>query len=280
VHPVLYEIDLFGLLNEPVALHTYGVLIATGFMLAMTLAKRQGEREGEDPDRIVDMAFYVLLWGLIGARAVFILTKFDQFARNPFEIVAFWRGGLVWYGGFIGATLYVYFSTRKHRLNPLKFLDIVMPATALAHSFGRMGCLAAGCCFGLPTDKPWAVTFPDESMAHAAQHNEGLVGYGDATLAIHPTQMYEALGEIGLFWLMISMRPHKRFHGQLFLTWLALYPVLRSTIEFFRGDSERGVWMFGLSTSQYLSILVAGFAAYLFFHLRKQGKVGSEHSPA
>jgi len=268
--PVIHEFDLFGLLKDPWSLHTYGVLIASGFLFAMMLAKRQAEREHEDPDRVVDLAFYVLLFGLIGSRIVFIFTKLDEYLANPLDIVMFWRGGLVWYGGFILATLYVFYYTRRHRLNFFKYADIFMPYVALAHAFGRLGCLAAGCCFGRPTDVPWAVVFPTGSMAHSAQVSEGLVGYGDLPHAIHPTQLYESGAEMAMFWILILIRPRKRFHGQLFLTWLAVYPIIRSIIETFRGDKERGIWALGMSTSQWISILVAGFAVWLFFYLRKQ----------
>ena len=82
MYPVIHEFDLFGLLKDPWALHTYGVLIATGFLFAMTLAKRTAEREQEDPDRIVDLAFYVLLFGLIGSRIVFIFTKLSPISTR------------------------------------------------------------------------------------------------------------------------------------------------------------------------------------------------------
>jgi phosphatidylglycerol---prolipoprotein diacylglyceryl transferase len=267
--PVLHDFDLFGFLKDPWSLHTYGVLIAIGFISAMNLAKRQAEREGEDPDRIVDLAFYVLLAGLVGSRIVFIFTKLDQYLKDPIEIVMFWRGGLVWYGGFIAATMYVWTYCRKHRLNFFKYADICIPYVALAHAAGRLGCLAAGCCFGAPSSMPWAVVFPNGSMAQAAHQSDGLVAIGDASLAVHPTQLYEAGGEITMFWVLLLLRSSKRFHGQLLLVWLAVYPIMRSIIEVYRGDKERGIWLLGMSTSQWISILVAGSAVWLFWHLRR-----------
>jgi phosphatidylglycerol:prolipoprotein diacylglycerol transferase len=190
-----------------------------------------------------------------------------EYLRNPIEIVMFWRGGLVWYGGFIGAALYMYYYCRKYSLPYFKLVDIFIPYMSMAHAFGRLGCLAAGCCFGRPTTLPWGIVFPPESMAHQGQQSMGLVGISDAALAVHPTQLYEAGAEFLMFWLLLSMRPKKRFHGQLFLVWLGCYPVIRSIIELFRGDKERGVYI--LSTSQYISILVAGVALGLFFHFRR-----------
>ncbi len=280
MHPVLFQTDFFGLLSEPFSLHTYGLLIAGGFLLAMMLSKRQAERDGEDPDRIVDLAFYILLAGLVGARIVFILTKIDEYVRRPLEIFMFWRGGLVWYGGFIAAALYIAYYTRKHRIAYFKVVDILIPYMALAHAFGRFGCLAAGCCHGSPTTEAWGIVFPPGSMAQQAQQVAGLVGIGDASLPVHPTQLYEAGAELMLFWLLTWMRPHKRFHGQLFLVWLGLYPVLRSLIEMFRGDKERGVYI--LSTSQYLSIGVGIAALVIFFYLRakRQAALAAQRGPA
>src|SRR5262245_46551097 len=117
MHPVLFSTTFFGLFKEPWSLHVYGLLIASGFLLAMQLAARQAGREGEEPDRLIDLAFYLLLAGLIGSRLVFIFTKLDQYVANPLEIVMFWRGGLVFYGGFIGAALYLVYYSRRHRLD-------------------------------------------------------------------------------------------------------------------------------------------------------------------
>ena len=268
MHPVLFQTDLFGLLSEPWQLHTYGLLIATGFLTAMELSRRQAALENENPERVVDLAFYLLLAGLIGARIVFIFTKFPEYARDPIEIVKFWRGGLVWYGGFIGAAVYLIYYSRKYTVDFFKMADIFIPYMALAHAFGRLGCLAAGCCYGKITHVAWGLVFPQGSMAHQEQQGDGLIGFSDAALPVHPTQLYEAGAELGMFWLLLVMRRSKRFHGQLFLTWLGVYPVLRSIIETFRGDRERGVFV--LSTSQYISIAVALAAVGLYFYFKKR----------
>jgi phosphatidylglycerol---prolipoprotein diacylglyceryl transferase len=268
MHPVLVQFDLFGLLKSAWPLHTYGVLIAAGFMLAMYLTSRQAAREGEDPDRIIDLAFYVLLTGLVGARIIFIFTKLDEYLADPKQIVMFWRGGLVWYGGFIGAAIYIAYYCRRNRLPFFKFVDLIIPYMALAHAFGRLGCLAAGCCYGKPTEMPWGIIFPFNSATHQGQVSSGLIGFDERSLPVHPTQLYEAGAEMAMFWLLLLLRPHKRFHGQLFLTWLSAYPIIRSFIELFRGDKERGVYI--LSTSQYISIVVAAAAVAIYVHLRRQ----------
>jgi phosphatidylglycerol:prolipoprotein diacylglycerol transferase len=268
MHPILLSTDLFGFLSEPFELHTYGVMIAIGFLAAMLLGSRQGRLEGEDPDRIIDLAFYVLLAGLVGARVVFIITKLPEYIADPVQILYFWRGGLVWYGGFIGAALFTIHYCRKHRMSYWKIVDISIPYVALAHAFGRFGCLSAGCCYGRPTESFVGIQFPVTSAVQYSQQSDGLVGFTDLPHPVHPTQLYEAGFEISMFLLLIAMRPHKRFHGQLFLIWLSAYPIARTIIEMVRGDKERGVFV--LSTSQWISILVAAAAVGLIFYFRRE----------
>lgn len=263
MHPVLFEI--FGF---PV--HVYGLLIMSGFLLAMNLSRRQAQREGEDPDRVADLAFLALLAGLIGARIVFILTKFDEYVRHPLEIVMFWKGGLVFYGGFIGAAVYIAYYCRKHRIDFFKTADILIPYLAMAHAFGRLGCVAAGCCFGKPTDLPWGIVFPTGSMAHAQHQLEGRVSAHEPPVPVHPTQLYEAGAELLLFAFLLWFRTRKRFHGQLFLFWLGAYSVVRSIIEVYRGDKVRGEDLYGLSTSQWISVGIAIVAVTIFTILRKR----------
>lgn len=267
MHPYIFQTDLGGWLKEPLSLHAYGLFIATGFLMAMTLCKRQAEREGEDPEQMVDLTFYLLLSGLIGARVVFILTQLPEFMAHPLEIVMFWRGGLVWYGGFLGAVAYLVYHRKKSAVPFFKTVDILIPYMALAHGFGRLGCLFAGCCFGRPAQLPWSIVFPVHSMAQSAQYMSGLVGPLAPSMPVHPTQLYEAGAEFAMFAFLLWMRQHKRFHGQLFLLWVSLYPIIRSVIEIYRGDKDRGVYI--LSTSQYISIGVGLMALVLFFWLRK-----------
>lgn len=266
MHPYIFQTTLFGLLHEPVSLHAYGLLIATGFLLAMTLTKRQAAREGEDPERMVDLTFYLLLSGLIGARVVFIFTQLSSFLADPLDIFMFWRGGLVWYGGFLGAVAYLLYQSRASKIPFLKTVDILIPYMALAHGFGRLGCLFAGCCFGRPAELPWSIVFPAHSMAQSAQYAAHQVGAMAPSLPVHPTQLYEAGAEFAMFAFLVVMRQRKRFHGQLFLLWVSLYPIIRSIIEMYRGDKDRGVYI--LSTSQYISIGVGLMALVLFFVLR------------
>ena len=163
----------------------------------------------------------------------------------------------MFYGGFAGAAIAVIVCVRRARLDIWHVADIIAPGAALGHSFGRVGCFFAGCCYGKETDVSWSVTFHDAlSIAPTDIH-------------LHPTQLYSAANEFTLFILLTLIWPYRKFKGQIFLTWMILYGVTRSTIEIFRGD-PRGVYFDGLvSTSQIIAVFVVTLAIWLFMKNRK-----------
>lgn len=266
--PELIKIPAFGPFAETQSVHSYGVFIAAGFVMASMLIAREAKRMGEPrPHEFTDLAFYNLLVGLVGSRLLFIVVNWSHYAKNPLELLFVWKGGLVFYGGFLAALGYSVFWCRRHGHSFWKVADLLIPALAFNHAWGRLGCFAAGCCFGAPTRAPLGVTFPLSSPAQQTQHAQHLIGIADWPLPVHPTQLYEATGEVLLFMLLVWFRPRKRFEGQLLLLWLGLYPVLRSVVEALRGDIERG-FLGPLSVSQWVSIAVAGLAVTLFFRIR------------
>jgi phosphatidylglycerol---prolipoprotein diacylglyceryl transferase len=263
-------------------LHTYGLLIAAGFLVAISLAQREARRRGQDAERIADLAFWILVAALVGSRIYFILVNWaDYFGPGRFlvetplgripRILAVWEGGLVFYGGFIGAALTAWWYMRRHGMPFLAYADTLIPSVAIGHFFGRLGCFGAGCCWGgvCHTHLPWAARFPPESLAYqtfAARPNpaEFLSPDRMATLPLHPTQLYESFGELGLFLVLVLLvRPGKRFHGQVLASWLLMYAVLRTVVELFRGDVERGVWL-GLGAGQWTSIVIFAVGAAIW----------------
>ncbi|HTN52150.1 MAG TPA: prolipoprotein diacylglyceryl transferase [Anaeromyxobacter sp.] len=271
---------LDGTLRLP--LHTYGLLIATGFLVGIWLAQREARRRGQDPERIADLAFWILLAALVGSRVYFILVNFGDyfgpgrflvdtpFGRIP-RVLAFWEGGLVFYGGFIGSVLTAWWYLRRHGMPFLAYADTLIPSVAIGHFFGRLGCFGAGCCWGdvAHVHLPWLAKFPPESLAYQTfatrvDPSRYLAADHLTTLPLHPTQLYESFGELGLFLLLVLVvRPGKRFHGQVLATWLMLYAVLRTVVELFRGDVERGM-VLGLGVGQWtsLAIFAAGLAVW------------------
>ena len=276
MNPIVFETTLFGFLSKPFSLHWYGLLIAMGFWVSMLYARRQAARENEDPEKVQDMAFWLLLFGLMGARFIFILTRWDVYMQNPLKILTFWEGGFVFYGGFIGAAFTLIYYTTVHKLPFFKYADLLIPFLAMAHAVGRLGCLMAGCCFGEPTEMAWGIQFPSGSACHVQHLRLGDVGANDPSLAVHPTQLYEAVAELIMFFYLSWLRMRKRFHGQVLLAWLIGYPIIRSVIEMYRGDKIRGIyklieadWFPAMSTSQYISILVALSAVGTWLYLRR-----------
>ncbi len=238
MHPELFKIG-------PLTIHTYGVLVAAGFLLGLGLAVRQARKEGIPPDKIVDLGFYILLSALIGSRLFYILINASHYLKNPLDIFKIWEGGLVFYGGLLLAVPTVLWYVKKNNLSVWNTADLFAPSLAIGHAIGRLGCFFSGCCYGKPAEGlPWAVTFTDpESLA--------IIG-----VPLHPTQLYESLGEFINFFILIILRRYKSFNGQLFLTYIILYSVLRFIVEFFRGDVGRGFITSQLSFSQGISILM------------------------
>lgn len=253
-----------------VPLHTYGLLIATAFIVAIWLAGRAARRAGLDAERVMDLCFWILVSSMVGSRVLFIAVNWEDYARDPLGVFAFWKGGLVFYGGFLGAVACSAWYMRKHRMPFFAYADALIPSVAIGHAIGRLGCFAAGCCWGGACDAalPWAARFPPQSLAYQSQLASHLIERGALhTLPIHPTQLYESLGELSIFLVLTAFRPRKRFGGELLALYLVLYAPLRAAVELLRGDEERGrVFSFvgesarsawwNLSTSELISALI------------------------
>ena len=237
MHPVLVR---FG----PLTIHTYGVLVAAGFLLGLALAVKQAKKEGIPQERIIDIGFYVLVAAIIGSRLLFVAVNAGHYLKHPLDIFKIWEGGLVFYGGLILAIPSALWYIRKHNLDAWRITDIFAPSLAIGHAVGRIGCFAAGCCYGRLAELPWAVTFHDP---------ECLATTG---VPLHPTQLYESAGEFLNFLILITLRRYQSFKGQLFWTYILLYSVLRFAVEFFRGDEARGYLFGGISVSQGISVIM------------------------
>jgi phosphatidylglycerol:prolipoprotein diacylglycerol transferase len=272
-----------GVLDADVRLplHSYGLMLALAFVVAIWLAQNEATRQGQDAQAVGDLAFWVIVSALVGSRVFFVLVNWnDYFGSNAWiatrlgrmpRLLAIWEGGLVFYGGFIAAALTSWWFLRRRRIPFLPYADSLIPSVAYGQFLGRIGCFGAGCCWGRSCSEglPWAAHFPAPSLAYQsflARPDAGRYLSADRlhTVALHPVQLYESLGELAIFaFLVLLVRPRKRFHGQVMAVWLVLYAVLRTVTETFRGDVERGVYL-GLGTGQWTSIaiLVAGVAMW------------------
>jgi phosphatidylglycerol:prolipoprotein diacylglycerol transferase len=256
--------DLFGRHIGPLTLHSYGVLLAAAFLAGLWIAGRQARKDGLDPNRVTDLAVYVLIAGLIGAKIMLLAVDWTYYSENPRLLLSILQSGGVFYGGLLAALPVAWWYARRHALEGWRTADVLAPGLVLGQAVGRLGCLAAGCCWGKPASVPWAITFTNMQASRT-------VGTPLDT-PMHPTQLYESLAALGIFFTLLWIARRKRFHGQVTLGYVALYAVVRFVIEFYRGDASRG-FVFGglLSTSQFISILmVAGVALVLPYLLKKQ----------
>ncbi len=248
MYPLLFKIG-------PLSIHTYGLLVAMGFLAAVSVSKRLAARSRLDVDKILDLTFWGLMVGFLGARILFIITRLDYFLSDPISIFKVWEGGLVFLGGPLLTIPYVLWYCRKHRLPLWKTMDVNAPALAIGQALGRLGCLGAGCCYGKPTGTAFGIRFYSDLV------DRKLHG-----VLLHPTQLYEAGALMALFLGLLYIFKKKVFDGQVALSYLLLYPIIRSIIEIFRGDSIRGFVIEDiLSTSQFLSILIFLGAAFVLY---------------
>lgn len=260
MHPILFEI-------AGVKIHAYGFFIAIGYLASLWLISRLARNRGLDPARFFDLAFLALVSGVIGGRILFVLTNWRYFRQYPAEIFSFWQGGLVFYGGFLMAALACWGYIRWRNLPLRESLDILAPPLALGHAIGRIGCFAAGCCYGSYCPLPWGTVFHSEMIDPALRG-----------LPLHPTQLYEALSVFLLTGFLLRMFYRRRQPaGTVALTYIVVYAALRAVIEMFRGDSIRG-FLIGnwLSTSQAIAIaLLVGAVAWYVRERRATSRGGS-----
>ena len=272
MHPKLFTVTIpsFAALGHtfggPVTLHTYGFLLAVAFLAGLFVVSSQAKKAGMDPARLTDMAVWLLIAGLVGAKVLLVAVDWRFYLRNTRELWSIFQSGGVFYGGLLGGIAVAIFFVWRYKLPGWATADVLAPGVVVGQAIGRLGCFAAGCCFGKPASVPWAVTFTD---VYAARQ----VGTPMDT-ALHPTQIYESLACFLIFFFLLWLAPRKSFHGQVVLTYAVLYSSFRFAVEFFRGDPDRGSVFGGLiSTSQLIAILLVLSAAVVFPYVRRTQKI-------
>lgn len=244
----------------PLTVHWYGVMVALGFLAGLWTASRRALKVGIVPEKVFDAGTWLIVGGIIGARIFHVVTYWQQsYAGKPvWEIFAIHHGGLVYYGGLIGSTLAAIFYARWKNLPVWKLADILAPSIALGYAIGRIGCLMNGCCYGRVCDLPWAITFPANSE------------FALSGVPLHPTQIYESLLNLGLYFAMAWFFRRRKFDGQVFAVYLMCYAVARSFVEIFRGDYAPTHIHSGLTPAHLVSIGIFVAGAILFFKLPRQ----------
>jgi phosphatidylglycerol:prolipoprotein diacylglycerol transferase len=259
VHPIAFHLG-------PLTVHSFGVMIALAFLAGMWTAVRRAPLAGVAGEHIADLVVpWLLLGGVLGARLLYIATYWrESFAGQPWwEIFMIQRGGLVYYGGLIGASFGCVAFSRFKKLPLWKLADILAPSIALGSMFGRIGCFLNGCCYGRACDLPWAVRFPEDNPAHPP------------TYLVHPTQIYDGLLNLALYLGLAWLFRRRKFDGQIFAVYLMCYAVTRSITEAFRGDYDEAHLHGGLTPAHLVGLGIFAAGAVLFFILKRRATAGT-----
>ena len=261
MRPVLLQLP-FG-----IPLYSYGLMLTVSVLGGRWLALRLAERAGIDRQLADRCALATLAGAVIGARLLFVITNLDEFA-SPLDVFAYWKGGVVAYGGFLGGLASAIVYCRIHKISLLTWADCVAPSLCLGLAVTRVGCFLGGCDFGSPWNGPLAVRFPADSQASIEQAQLGLLASAHMqSLPVHPTQLYEAVAGVVLLVLVLAVRRRKLLAGHALAAFAMGYAVLRYLIEIVRADPGRGAvgpW----STSQFIAILTFVAALALLVMLR------------
>jgi len=246
----------------------YPFLFAVAILLGLYLAVRRAQHSGLDPYQVFKAGVIVVVAALISARLFVVLEEFGYYSERPIEVLYYWQGGLASSGAYVGGILAVFFSSWRLGLRPAKFLDCAAPSVALAICLGRIGCFLNGCCYGRPSNLPWAVSFPADSEPAFEQLLQGTIEPGQSSLPLHPTQLYEAVFGLALFLFLIRYSKRERRDGELIALLFLFYSGARFFVEMLRGDDR---WMVaGIAVPQYLSVLGLVLSAAFLIATRKR----------
>lgn len=266
--PRLFHIGSFGI-------PTYGVLVATGVLVGLWISVRNSQKQGIKPENAWDFGMAIVLAGIIGAKILYILVDWRSYADHPREIFSLstLQAGGVFSGGLIAAFVTAWWFLRKHKMPALATCDAFAPGLAMGHAIGRVGCFAAGCCYGKPTTHFWGVTFTNPLAKDYVGTPLGV--------ALEPTQLFESAAELIIFATLTWMFARKKFDGQIFGAYLFLYGIARFLIEFLRDDTGRGGPYFGgvLSGTQLIAMGLV-LAGGIIWYLRPAPKIQIASAPA
>ena len=252
------------------AVPTYGVLVALGVLVGLWISVRNSARQGINRENAWDLGIAVVLAGILGSKILYVIldwrtgNAFGSNLREIFSLSTLQAGG-VFSGGLIAAFVVAAWFLRKHQMPALATCDAFAPGLAMGHAIGRLGCFAAGCCYGKPTHHFWGVTFtnPLASQLVGTPLNE----------ALEPTQLFESAVELSIFLLLTWMFKRKKFDGQIFGAYLFLYGIARFFLEFLRDDPGRGSVFGGAISGTQLIAIGLVLAGGLIWYLRPAPRV-------
>lgn len=256
MHPELFTIGNF-------TIHTYGFMIMIGAILGYVYMSRALKKElGIEPEKVQNLAVLIILAAFIGGKLLFYMENPGYYFNPPSNMLKSFRQGFVFYGSLIFVIPVAVWFFKKEKWPLWPFLDKLAIAGPIIHASGRLGCFFAGCCHGTPTDSFLGVVYTHPKSMAEPLHT-----------ALHPTQLYESFFLLILLAVLWMISRHKRFDGQVFLSYIILYAIGRGILEIYRGDIARGFIIDGiLSHSQFISLILIALTIGLYIK-RSKSKV-------
>lgn len=235
--------------------HGYGLMIGIGIMAAYLVAEYRAKKKDLDSDQIFNLLVCGVLFGFLGAKLLYYITIFDQIMKQP-SLLLNLADGFVVYGGIIGGILSIIIYCKIKKISPLKYLDLLIPSVALAQGFGRIGCLLAGCCYGVETDSWLSIVFHHSAFA-------------PNDIPLFPTQIFSSIFDFFNFMILVLIARKNKKPGSIISFYLIFYSIGRFIIEFFRGDLIRGKVGY-LSTSQFISLFMLAIGCIMLYLVNKK----------
>lgn len=293
MRPILIQIG-------PIPIYSYGLMMAIAFLVADYLLGKEFRRSKINVNYANEMVVLALVFGIIGAKALYIIENFSDFLKAPLEMV-FSAGGLTWYGGFILAFIVLFLYVKRKKLPVLKILDLVSPALALGYGIGRIGChLAGDGDYGIPTSLPWGTIYANGTLKPSyalrsyferfpeladkynyweltskvvGQDKFGLITEFDLKVRLHPAPVYEFIMMFLIFLFLWSYRKRIKYPGQLFGLYLIFASIERILIEFIRLNP---LLILGLTEAQLISILLLAVGIFLLKRIKPKNNAKEE----
>ncbi len=245
--PRLFQIGSFSL-------PTYGALVAIAFLTALWMTSKFAKERGVNSEKVVNLGVYCALVGMLGAKVMMIALD-PEYRAHPGEIFSIetLQSAGIFFGGFIAALVFAYFYMRSQDLPVLPTADLFAPGLAIGHGIGRLGCFAAGCCWGKPTGLPWAVTFASKDATTGVPLD----------IPLHPTQIYEAFAEVVICAILVSRLKKPHADGQIIGLYFLLYGLVRFAVEFLRVHDGSNPLGGPFVLEQWIALAVAIAGAWL-----------------
>lgn len=256
----------------PLEITGYGIMMMVGFLMGGWVIQQELRRRGMNEEYAADIVIFSVIGGIVGAKLWYVALTGEPAAL-------FSRGGLVWYGGFIGGFLAVIINGWRKKVPMRLTLDLVAPALAIGYALGRVGCFLVQDDYGIPTSLPWGMRFPEGLPASTAAN---LSGWGIAVpqnvlptevLQVHPTQLYEVAAMLVVFWLLLRLRTHGHATGWLFGLYLLCAGAERFLVEFIRAKDDRFLGAFTVAQATSIAILTLGIVIMGQFADKEEVKI-------